>query len=147
MNYGGLNNLAAIYLMKRRDFCLFQANLPPIMAFLLTFGHDENGEMAELDLQRTHDTIRNIFLPKIRNIGELFGQELQKLSFFLCFPYISYLAKYPKTHKLFSLFLCKDSSLDLWQFYSLGYGSTSDKNLRLEYLIFLNQVFRHALSS
>ena len=146
MNYGGLNNLAAIYLMKTRDFCLFQANLPPRMAFLLTFGHNEIGQMAEFDRQRTHDTTRNIFLPKIRDIGGLFGQELRKLIFsyvFHTFPIV----KCPKTHKLFSLFLCKDSSLDLWQFYSLGYGSTSDKNLRLEYLIFLNRVSRHAVSS
>ena len=90
VNFGGLNNSVVIYLMKTHDFCLFQANLPPRMAFLLTFGHNEIGQMAEFDRQRTHDTTRNIFLPKIRDIGGLFGQELQKLSFSLCFPYISY---------------------------------------------------------
>ena len=90
MNYCGLNNSVFIYLMKTRDFCLFQANLPPSMAFLLTFEHNKTGQMAEFDRQRTHDTTENILLPKIRDIDGLFGQELQKLRFSLCFPYISY---------------------------------------------------------
>ena len=105
VNYCGLNNSVFIYLMKTRDLCLFQANFPPCMAFLLTFGYDENGQMAELDLQRTHDTIRNIFLPKIRKLGGFFGQELQKQSFFLCFPYISY-SKIPQnTQVVLSIFV------------------------------------------
>ena len=109
VNFGGLNNSVVIYLMKTHDFCLFQANLPPRMAFLLTFGHNEIGQMAEFDRQRTHDITRNILLPKIRDIDGHFGQELQKLRF----PYVFHtfpIVKCPKTHKLFSLFLCKDSS-------------------------------------
>ena len=90
MNFGGLNNSVVIYLMKSRNIYLFHANLPPSMAFSLTFSHNEIRQMAEFDRQRTHDTIGNIFIPKIRDIGGLFGQELQKLIFFLCFPYISY---------------------------------------------------------
>ena len=55
MNYGGLNNLAAIYLMKTRDFCLFQANLPPSVASLLTIGHNEIRKMAEFGPQRSSE--------------------------------------------------------------------------------------------
>ena len=109
MNFGGLNNSVVIYLMKSRNIYLFHANLPPSMAFSLTFSHNEIRQMAEFDRQRTHDTTRNILLPKIRDIDGHFGQELQKLRF----PYVFHtfpIVKCPKTHKWFSLFLCKDSS-------------------------------------
>ena len=46
VKYGSLYNIVVAYLVKIRDFCSFQANLPPSMAFLLTCGHDEIAEMA-----------------------------------------------------------------------------------------------------
>ena len=46
VNYGGLYNSVVTYLLKICDFCSFQVNLPPDMAFLLTYGHDEIAQMA-----------------------------------------------------------------------------------------------------
>ena len=46
VNYGSLYNRVVTYLVKICDFCSFQVNLPPDMAFLLTYGHDEIAQMA-----------------------------------------------------------------------------------------------------
>ena len=46
VNYGGLYNSVVTYLLKICDFCSFQANLPPSIAFSLTRGHDEIVQIA-----------------------------------------------------------------------------------------------------
>ena len=97
--YWGIYNSVVTYMSKINDFCKFQANLPPNMAFLSTYSHDEMAQMAWFVLQRTHDTIQVILKFGIGDLGEFNSRYLQKSRFSLCFPYISY-SKTPRNTKV-----------------------------------------------
>ena len=111
--YWGIYNSVVTYMLKIKNFCKLQANLPPNMAFLSTYSHDEMAQMAWFVLQRTHYTIQVIFKFGIGDLGEIISRYLQKSRFSLCFPYISY-SKTPRNTKVVLYFFCATTPAEIF---------------------------------